>query len=49
MMFKNHCTCGANLYWKSETELERPHESWCPQREEFLAYVEAILRKAQQK
>jgi hypothetical protein len=42
--FKNYCTCGGFAWYMSGRPQRRPHAYWCPQREEYNTWYDAITK-----
>lgn len=42
--FKHYCMCGGYAWDMNGRDPEQPHMSWCPQREEYGEWREALKR-----
>jgi len=40
--FQNYCTCGGFAFSMNGRNPKRPHMDWCPQREEYNEWYDAI-------
>ena len=40
--FKNYCICGGFAWSMNDRDKRRPHMSYCPQREEYNQWYDAL-------